>query len=173
MIASTSKFFLDDNQSFCANYLIGEDGVLSIIRSQLSKSRLSKNKWRENLATAFEVFIDRSTELEDFHSPIIYFGYLKFGYCWIFPNIERIICGIGDVNVRNHEFVSIFKSFLGSFHFADKYISHIKSAFIPMGGVQHIPVTGNVALIGDADGFCESIYWRRDLLRSKKWRNRC
>jgi geranylgeranyl reductase family protein len=159
-----NRVFLDKNQSFRTKYLIGADGVNSVIRTQLLKNNFDKNKWKKNLSTAFEIFIDRSIELEDYNYPVIYFGYLKFGYCWIFPNTDRIICGIGGLNVKNHEIAANFKSFLSNFAFKEKNVSHIKSALIPTGGFYHIPAAGNVALIGDAGGFVnpftgEGIYY--------------
>ena len=159
-----NQVFLEGDRSFTAKYLIGADGAHSIIRKQLLKNNPDKNRWMKNLATAFEFSIDRTAELKGYNYPAIYFGYLRYGYCWIFPNAERILYGIGGFNTGSYEIRTSFQLFLTDSHFPQINVSRVKSSFIPLGYFHQIPAASDTALIGDAGGFVnpftgEGIYY--------------
>lgn len=125
---------------------------------------MNTRKWKKKRAIVFEIFIDSTTELEKYTSPVICFGYLKYGYCWIFPNTEKIICGIGGLSAKNHKIIPSFQFFLANFDLTNINVSHIKSAFVPLGYYHQIPAANNAVLIGDAGGFVnpftgEGIYY--------------
>ncbi len=93
----------------------------------------------------------------------LYFGYIKNGYAWIFPNMDKSIIGIGDLlkDINNDNINDMFIDFLISLRFdkktIDSFIKKIRGHPIPFGNYIEKPIYKKTILIGDAAGFVNSI----------------
>ncbi|NPA51545.1 MAG: NAD(P)/FAD-dependent oxidoreductase [Aquificae bacterium] len=139
-------------RTFRYKYLIGADGVYSVVRKLMEKrSIIKKQNWKENLANAIEIYIDKKFLKDKITKPQIIFGYVKWGYSWIFPNKDRVVVGIGGLISKNKNLVDNFYSFL--YDFAPDYKSdRLMGHPIPFGNFIEEPVFKNVLLVGDAGG---------------------
>ncbi len=123
-----------------ARYLIGCDGVNSTV---LIKSRLGKIKG-ENLVLAIE------SEYRDAEFDVLklYFGYVNFGYAWIFPKRHGTTVGIGTFsNDSKRTLKSSFSKFIKDVGLKPiKFMAHN----LPYAGSVKKPSKGKVAVAGDA-----------------------
>ena len=149
-------------KTYKARFIIGADGVHSVVRRQLPRHHIHNRNWQYNLATALEITIPRNEFHHDIKNPIIQFGYIDWGYSWIFPNKDEIILGLGGLNRKNnkqikkicHEYISaIAPSFMMNKPQDIKIYGHP----VPSGNYLSKPVYKNALLVGDAAGFSDPI----------------
>ncbi len=149
---SKKTIITSSGKSFRYKYLIGADGVNSIVRKLAEKQGLIKNlRWKENLANAIEIYIDRKFLKNKIDYPYIILGYVNWGYSWIFPNKNQVVLGIGGLISKNKDLSKKFYSFLNDFisdYKPDKILGHT----IPFGNYIRKPVFKNILLVGDAGG---------------------
>lgn len=141
-----------------ADFIIGADGVNSRVRAILSReNKLDASNWRHNLAYAVEVFIDRGRDFEHIDRPILSFGYLHYGYAWIFPNKERLVVGMGGLKRKNRhiDLPDRFRTFLNDFGLAGAGAGKIRGYPLPFGNFVTRPVYRKVLLVGDAGGLVD------------------
>ncbi len=143
----------DEGGRFSCKYLVGADGVTSVVRKYIfSKShRKLNNEWKKGLAVAFETFLKRE-KTNNFNSPSLFFGYVNSGYGWIFPNKDKLIAGIGALVKKNELIYNSFKEFL-----RDLALNHDKiyAYSIPFGNFITGPIMDRILLIGDSAGFVD------------------
>ncbi len=165
------EVLLSNGVKFKSKFIIGADGVNSVIRQEFIRNRLiKKNQWQHNLATALECFIDRNDLKEDkFHYPILSFGFVKYGYAWLFPNKEKIIIGVGALNRKNNGyFVKAIKDFMSALKINLEIVPKISGHPIPYGNFDINPVfKNNVILIGDAGGVVDPL-WGEGIFYAQK-----
>jgi len=147
-----------------SKYIIGADGANSIIRKEFEKlGALDKESWLTNLGFAFETFIGKDKLSFETDIMYLYFGYMKTGYAWVFPNKDKAVIGIGGLlkELNNKEFKSIFTKFLMSLGIdkktVDDCIKDIRGHPIPFGNFIENPVYKNTILIGDAGGLVNPV----------------
>lgn len=149
-------------KTYKAQFIIGADGVHSVVRKHLPGHHSSNRKWEYNLATALEITIPRNEFQYDIKDPIIQFGYIDWGYSWIFPNKNEIILGLGGLNRKNnkqikkicYDYISaIAPTFLKSNPKGIKIYGHP----VPSGNYLSKPAYKNAMLVGDAAGFSDPI----------------
>ena len=135
------------------SFIVGADGANSTVRRAMPILQNDAVKWRQNLAIALQVFVDRNdTELVINH-PIIFLGFLNWGYSWVFPNRDRLVVGMGGLPRANRErFVRLFTTFVSAVGLDQTRTSKIHSWPVPFGNFLRRPVFGNTLLIGDAAG---------------------
>ena len=108
--------------------LIGADGANSIVRREFIRKNIIRNKdWQFNLGTGLECFVNRQDlENDQFKTLILTFGFVNYGYNWLFPNKERIVLGVGALNRKNKgNFLNTLKNFISSLNISTKKISPI------------------------------------------------
>ena len=141
-----------------SKYVIGADGVYSRLRKKLFSEKQNFELWQRGLATTFEVFIDRKKvrNAPDSYSRI-YYGFVKWGYAWVFPNKDRIIIGLGGLNAKNgKKMLRIFREFLSSLGLANcSEMRTPKGHAVPYGNFLKNPVRESTLLVGDAAGFAD------------------
>ncbi len=137
---------------FRYKYLIGADGVNSVVRKLAQKKNLLPVKnWKQNLANAIEIYVDKNLIKQDITYPYIILGYVNWGYSWIFPNKDRVVVGIGGLIRKNKNLLESFYRFLNDFipgYKPDRMMGYP----IPFGNFIEKPVFKNVLLVGDAGG---------------------
>jgi len=148
--------------TYNARFIIGADGVHSVVRRYLTRRYIHNRNWEYNLATALEITIPRNEFQHDIKYPIIQFGYIDWGYSWIFPNKDEIILGLGGLNRKNNKQIK---------KICQEYISTVAPSFmknnpqdikiyghpVPSGNYLSKPVYKNAILVGDAAGFSDPI----------------
>jgi geranylgeranyl reductase family protein len=156
------KIVLQGGKIIQSSFLIGADGVNSIVRREFVRKNIIRNKdWQYNLGTGLECFVNRQDlENDNFKTLLITFGFVNFGYNWLFPTKEKIVLGLGALNRKNKgNFVRIFKRFLSSLNINSEKISPILAHPVSYGNFSIKPVyNNNVVLIGDAAGIVDPLW---------------
>lgn len=141
---------------FKGKFIIGADGVNSIIRRNFPEKYYNQKKWKFNLAIGYEAFIDRKILKRDIKEIIVFFKLIDYGYAWIFPNREKVLAGAGGLIRKNKN------NFSKCFEFLFEYLNlkkedlkelKIKKHLVPFGNFIIHPFFNNTFLIGDAAGF--------------------
>ena len=153
-----SKIETDRGNIFKADFILGADGVLSRTRNALNKAGLISDKWSAGLATAVEIFIPKQ-KYSSFHDyPIIYFGYIPWGYAWSFPGAENQILGICGLNQKvKGRFKKCFYNFIKTQTVPKEKILNIKGHSLPYGNYLTKPGHNNILLLGDACGLADPL----------------
>ncbi|MCJ7617385.1 MAG: geranylgeranyl reductase family protein [Desulfobacterales bacterium] len=153
-----SKVKTDKDNIFKAKFLLGADGVLSRTRNTLIKAGFIKNKWSACLATALEIFIPRQ-ECPSFPDyPIIYFGYIPWGYAWSFPGADNQVLGICGLNRKvKGRFKECFYNFLKNQPVSESKDLNLKGHPLPYGNYLTKPGHNNILLLGDACGLADPL----------------
>lgn len=144
-----------------ANFIIGADGANSIIRQGLPYNLYDKARWQSGLATGLEACVSIDDLEADSHlsidHPIIVFDFVSWGYCWIFPNRNRLVVGIGGLNKKNKgQFASMFRNFTSTWGLTSG-LTTIKGHPVPYGNFLALPALRDVLLAGDAAGLVDPI----------------
>ena len=154
-----SEIITENKNRFRAKFIIGADGTNSIVRKQVfQNNNTDKRKWQKNLATAFEIYIKHKDTNCTVDHPAIYFGYVNFGYSWIFPNKDKILIGMGGLQKKNKQnLMDQLNNFLSDLNIEQNGQVNVKAHTVPYGNYLMNPALNNTALIGDAAGFADPI----------------
>ncbi len=146
-------------KKYSADIIIGADGVNSRIRRSFLVDLFGREDWSGNLASAHEIFLSRTSVNKPFDRPALFFGYIDWGYAWIFPNRERLKVGICALKKKNNEdILTDFRNFLVHMDLRSASKEKIYSYVLPYGSFLPEPVFRNVMLIGDAAGFADPLF---------------
>ncbi len=145
-------------KQFGAGVIIGADGINSRIRRSFPLDLFGRDEWTGNLATALEIIPARKRFKKEITWPALYFGFIDWGYAWIFPNRERLKIGICALKKRNgKKIVEVFQEFLSAMDMADLLDEKISCYVLPYGSFLPFPVFRNIMLTGDAAGFADPL----------------
>ena len=147
---SLNEVITFSQKRYKAKFIIGADGVNSVIRKNLPI--FDYQKWRNNLAVTMEVFVDDISIRE----PCLYLGFINIGYGWVFPNKDKNIVGFGGLLKNEKEtLIEKFRYFLKRLGF--KTSNKIKAHLVPYGNFIEKPIYENTILVGDAAGFVDPL----------------
>jgi len=132
------------------NLLIGADGANSTVR------RLSSNLKFKNPVFAFEGLVDKKICKADIPTKFIF---NRLGYGWIFPKNDHYNIGIGNLvydpkqpKPSKKDLFNFSKKELGT-----DEINHITGFPIGTEGMDYIPSSKKIYLLGDAAGLAETL----------------
>jgi geranylgeranyl reductase family protein len=146
-------------QTYFARFIIGADGVSSVVRRSLPPSSYDRHEWRKHLATGVQISIPRSEFPWEVDRPMIYFGFMNVGYSWVFPGGDRVVVGMGGISRKNPEGVlTCFRSFLSALSVPEYLHEKFRSYPIPFGNHLERPGYNLALLVGDAAGFADGIF---------------
>lgn len=135
-------------------YLLGADGVFSTVR------KLIMPPHSKNMAFGMQVDIPLSAWREDtdWKIPKIFFGYVKYGWGWVFPKGSQLSVGLAGLFERPARVKDSFRRFLSDLSCLEHSRAHqVRGAWIPYGSYTKNPCKGNILLLGDAAGFVDPI----------------
>ncbi len=141
-----------------SKHIIGADGVYSLVRKEVFVERQNSDLWQRDLATALEVFVERDKVRNADCNSKIFYGYVKWGYAWLFPNKNRFKIGLGGLNVKNgKKLLSSFHKFLSSLGLSNCPEMRVRGHAVPYGNFLENPVRESTLLVGDAAGFADPL----------------
>ena len=142
---------------FSGDIIIGADGANSKVRRSFPLDLFGRDDWKENLASAFEIIIERSRIQKHVDHPVLYFGFVDYGYAWMFPAGDRYKIGMCALKNRNRgKIISAFHDFLASLDISVK-TGDVSAYVLPYGNYLPEPVYRNIMLLGDAAGFADPL----------------
>lgn len=137
------------------NYLLGADGVHSSVRRRIKMARPNKN-----MAFGLQVDIPLNSwrPATDWKIPKIFFGYVKYGWGWIFPKGDHLSVGLAGLFDQPKMVRDAFQNFLKDLScFEHSKHNQVRGSAIPYGSYINNPCKKNVLLLGDAAGFVDPI----------------
>jgi geranylgeranyl reductase family protein len=144
---------LKDGRKIVSDFIIGADGVNSIVSKHLFKKSVDLNR----IGLGLEIELERNKKYADRIYPEIYFGVLKWGYGWVFPKKDTLTVGIGGLLKYNPQMTQTFFKFLDTLFKGDFDKNAVKGHYIPYGYYKKIPGKNNILLCGDAAGLVDPI----------------
>ncbi|WP_428564255.1 MAG: geranylgeranyl reductase family protein [Solidesulfovibrio sp. DCME] len=155
---------LADGREFRGRFVIGADGVASLVRAACPFDRTA---WKAGLGGAMEFSLPRDDALlsgrvhQDLHAPCptVYAGFLRAGYGWVFPHADRLVIGIGGHIARHaKDFRAMFREFVTFLGLPGELADRAKGHGLPYGNYIERPWHGRVLLAGDAAGLVETLF---------------
>ncbi|MBD3304820.1 geranylgeranyl reductase family protein [candidate division KSB3 bacterium] len=143
---------LANGKTLTADFIIGTDGVLSRVAQSLGRRVLD----RRRLTLGLEVEMPREALPRQVTLSEIYFGYVKWGYGWVFPKSETLTIGLGALWSATPHLKPIFIDFLQHLLGTVPDVP-IRGHFLPFGTYRRPQGREAVLLAGDAAGFVEPI----------------
>jgi geranylgeranyl reductase family protein len=141
-----------------ARFIVGADGVTSTVRRSVMPAA-RRRAWQAGLAAGLGVSIDRSRFMAELDRPRIYFGFVRRGYGWVFPQTEKVLVGLGGVNRRSQGcLLEQFRDFLSSLAVPNAFAISVEGHPIPYGNFLSRPSAGRAVLIGDAAGLVDPLF---------------
>lgn len=152
---------LGDGTTLSYDLLIGADGVHSIVRNTLEETGLINcPHWDKQTAIGIEAYLSRDS-LEDSRLDLewghLNFGFVNWGYGWIFPHQTQILVGIAGLQYENENISDTLDRYNELLDFDLTQADEIQGHPIPFGSYINEPATNNILLVGDAAGFVDPL----------------
>lgn len=147
-----SCLILNDGTAFHYDFLIGADGVNSMVAKTLFGDAFNPS----TIGFGLEMEVPVTGNIPAIREPEIYFGLLDWGYGWVFPKGNTLTAGVGGLLKKNPKMREDFNRFLIQ-RFGSLPPPKVKGHFIPFGDFRRTPGRENVLLCGDAAGLVEPI----------------
>ncbi|MEE9151124.1 MAG: geranylgeranyl reductase family protein [Thermoplasmata archaeon] len=148
-----------DRGSFCAKFIVGADGVNSVMRKMTGIAECGVDKSKDMaLAIQYEISLSKKKIDERLGNWFEVYYTIPFGYGWISPLKDAVKVGVGGLSA---DFKKDSKKTLDEFleqpfikeKILDGKIERIESHLIPMRGPFDTLTADRIVLGGDAGGF--------------------
>lgn len=149
----TGQAELADGRRIKAKLCIAADGVHSRVRRFCA---FNEQTWRRDLAACIEIPVPRARLDQDWDRPTLFVGYVRAGYCWAFPNKERVLFGVCDLLRSRSNLAGQFRTFLRAVGAPQDISFHGHP--LPYGNYLERPAQGRTLLAGDAAGLVEPLF---------------
>lgn len=146
---------LADGRKLTASYLLGADGVHSVMRKSIGES---SEKWRKHLASTIELRLPREVFPADVQRPSVHVGPITQGYGWVFPNSNAVVVGLGGVVSKGQNLATLFRQFVASLGVEQGNLPPFRGHPLPYGNFLEHPYKDSVLLAGDAAGLVEPVF---------------
>jgi geranylgeranyl reductase family protein len=143
---------LQSGKEITYRYLIGADGVNSVVANAIHNGKTSRN----GKAFALEATLPVAALSREIAEPEIYFDSIDWGYGWIFPRNDVVVVGIGGLFSKNRDFKANFNTFFRD-RFGKAFTGVVKGHFLPFGEYSKRMGRDGVLLAGDAAGLVDPI----------------
>jgi len=147
-----SSITTSSGREYSFSNLVGADGCGSIVR------KFSNGKLNRGTGLGLEYFIPLSDFRTECEGLQIHFGYIPYGYIWVFPGVDRIAIGAGAIGspASPSEILGALNEFL-----TGKGISpedhQLHGASIPSLSLDRNLGKDNIYLAGDAAGLVDQV----------------
>ena len=156
--ADQNRVITETGKEYRGQFILGADGATSRIRQSLIKTGHLYSDWNNGLATALDISCSKkeAPHIPDF--PVIYYGYIPWGYAWSFPGPRHHVLGIAGLNKKaRRQLKNGLSSFLNSMGLDKNIGADIKSHPLPYGNFLNQPGHDTILLLGDAAGLVEPL----------------
>lgn len=157
-----ARVSLSDGREFTSDFLIGADGVNSIIGKSLGLRPKRKDLTRVGLGMESDIFVgEDGVEMATGGNPSILEilpveGRVSYG--WVFPKKEHLAIGVAGAAIHMHPLRPMFDYFCMKMQRRfglDLKVKKRRTYFLGADGVRNKNVTTRALLIGDAAGFVD------------------
>lgn len=138
-----------------AQVIIAADGANSIARR---RSGFDPKAWKHNLAAAMEIHIPRKQLDDPPDKPRVYTGFAGGGYCWSFPNSDRVALGVCELVRSPTTLKHRFNDFVQELGLEQGGLPKPGAHPLPYGNYLKQPAHERVLLAGDAAGMVEPLF---------------
>lgn len=146
----------DQGEKWTGRFIFGADGVHSRVRHALVRSKRTSEPSRAGIAWCLESFVPKRNIRNLKNFPVIYYGYVPWGYAWSFPGRNHWILGMAALrNKIRRPLRDCFRNFLTDLNVEAADDLRIQAQSLPYGNYLEFPGHGNVLLVGDAAGLAD------------------
>lgn len=141
------------NKTFSCKFLIGADGVNSVVRS-----KIATNEKTYSVPSLLVKIPMKHHEIERYKNTILFdFGVMDKGYGWIFPLQKEVNVGIYSPYLQKN-LKYYLNQLINQYPGLKKANLKYETARVPLKNDKKIYQKDNVLLIGDAACLCESFF---------------
>ena len=149
---------LADGRKLQSRFIIGADGVWSMVGRAIMTGTRHQRRWRRGMAAAVEARWYSIPPAPGGKVAALHFGHLPWGYGWVFPGPEGRTVGV--CGLRRNSGTTIRKAFqhlIETTAIPPEILASCRGHALPYGNYLKSPAAGSVMLVGDACGAADPL----------------